>query len=60
MELVWKLLTLVSVSVEIKIYDGEGIKPTNAGRERWGSNRCNILAVMSHLITPSFFLDWGH
>ena len=27
MELVWKLLTLVSVSVEIKIYDGRGLNP---------------------------------
>lgn len=39
MELVWKLLTLVSVSVEIKIYDGEGIKPTNAGRGEMGEQQ---------------------
>ena len=30
-ELVWKLLTLVSVSEEIKIYDGGGLNPLMEG-----------------------------
>ena len=46
--------------VEIRIYDGGGLNSLMLGGSVEGSNRCNILAVMSHLITASLVLDRGH